>query len=131
MTLTIFDSSTVAPARQFDMFFEAINQQVVRITPQRPEGTDGFPARILSYRRQARSCHIIEAPSHTASRTVREITSSDPNQIHLNYIVAGDRRLRVRDRDTAEFQREVQRFHAKRSLTSLPRSLKRAWIGVM
>ncbi len=30
-----------------------------------------------------------------------------------------------------EFQREVQRLHAKRSLTSLPRSLKRAWIGVM
>ena len=30
-----------------------------------------------------------------------------------------------------EFQREVQRFQAKRSLTSLPRSLKRAWIGVM
>ena len=30
-----------------------------------------------------------------------------------------------------EFQREVQRFQAKRSLTSLPSSLKRAWIGVM
>ena len=30
-----------------------------------------------------------------------------------------------------EFQREVQRRQAKRSLTSLPRSLKRAWIGVM
>ena len=30
-----------------------------------------------------------------------------------------------------EFQREVQRLHAKRSLTSLPRSLKRAWICVM
>jgi ParB family chromosome partitioning protein len=29
------------------------------------------------------------------------------------------------------FQREVQRLHAKRSLTSLPRSLNRAWIGVM
>ena len=29
------------------------------------------------------------------------------------------------------FQREVQRLHAKRSVTCLPRSLKRAWIGVM
>ena len=100
MTLTIFDSSTVEPARQFDLFYETINRQVVRITPQRPEGRQGFPARILSYRRQDRSCHIIEAPSHTANRTVRDIGSSDPEQIHLNYMVAGDRRLRVRDRDT-------------------------------
>jgi AraC-like DNA-binding protein len=100
MTLTIFDSSTVEPARQFDLFYETINRQVVRITPQRPEGRQGFPARILSYRGQGRSCHIIEAPSHTASRTVREITSSDPEQILLSYMVTGDRRLRVGDRET-------------------------------
>lgn len=101
MTLTIFDSFTVEPARQFDMFYETINRQVVRVTPQRPEGKQGFPARILSYRRQNRGCHIIEAPSHSARRTVRDIGSSDPEQIHLSYIVAGDRRLRVRDRDTS------------------------------
>ncbi|MEE8455188.1 MAG: hypothetical protein V3R90_10640, partial [Limibaculum sp.] len=65
MTLTIFDSSTVEPARQFDLFYETLNRQVIRITPQRPEGRGGFPARILTYRRQDRSCHIIEAPSHT------------------------------------------------------------------
>ena len=100
MTLTIFDSSTVEPARQFDLFYETINRQVVRITPQRPEGGQEFPARVVSYRRQARSCHVIEAPSHTASRTVREIRTSDSDEIHLSYMMAGDRRLRVRDRET-------------------------------
>ena len=100
MTLTILDTSTVAPARQFDLFYETLNRQVVRMTPQRPEGMDGFPARILSYRRQSRSCHIIEAPSHSASRTARDIGGSGSEQIHLSYIVAGDRRLRVGDRDT-------------------------------
>ena len=35
------------------------------------------------------------------------------------------------NRGLGEFQREVHRFQAKRSLTSLPSSLKRAWIGVM
>jgi AraC-like DNA-binding protein len=100
MTLTIFDSSAVEPARQFDLFHETLNQQIVRITPQRPEGPQRFPARILSYGGKSRSCHIIEAPSHTARRTARDIASSDPDQIHLSYMMAGDRCLRVRDRDT-------------------------------
>jgi AraC-like DNA-binding protein len=100
MTLTIFDSSTVEPARQFDLFHETLNQQAVRVTSPRPEGPGGFPARIVSYRRQARSCHIIEAPSHTASRTLRDIRSSDPDEIHLSYMTAGDRHLRTRDSDT-------------------------------
>jgi len=100
MTLTIFDTSTVEPARQFDLFHETLNQQVVRITPQRPQDSQGFPARILSYGGKARSCHIIEAPSHDASRTARDIASSDPDQIHLSYMMAGDRRLCVRDRET-------------------------------
>lgn len=101
MTLTIFDTATVAPARQFDLFYETVNQQIVRMTPQRPDCTGGFPARILTYRRQSRSCHIIEAPSHTASRTARDIARSGPDQIHLSYIMAGHRRLRVRDRETS------------------------------
>ncbi len=100
MTFTIFDSSTVEPARQFDLFHETLNEQAVRVTSPKPEGPGGFPARILSYQRQARSCHIIEAPSHTASRTLRDIRTSDPDEIHLSYMMAGDRRLRVRDRDT-------------------------------
>ncbi|MHA1529028.1 MAG: helix-turn-helix domain-containing protein [Alphaproteobacteria bacterium] len=100
MTHTIFDSSTVEPARQFDLFHETLNQQIVRITPQRPEGPQRFPARILSYGGKARSCHIIEAPSHAASRTAREIARSDPDQVHLSYMMAGDRRLRARDCDT-------------------------------
>ena len=50
---------------------------------------------------------------------------------HYEQIDLDDRIEISRLHADGEFQREVQRFQAKRSLTSLPRSLKRAWIGVM
>jgi AraC-like DNA-binding protein len=99
MTLAIFDTSGVEPARQFDLFYEAVNSQLLRITPERPEGMEGFQARILSHCAPGRSCHIIEAPSHSARRTLSDIKSSDPEQIHLNCMLAGDRRLRLRERE--------------------------------
>lgn len=101
MTLTIFDSSGVEPARQFDLFYETVNSRIIRITPERPAGTGGFPARVLSHCAPGRSCHIIDVPGHSARRTLSDIKSSDPEQVHLNYMLAGERRLRLRDCDLA------------------------------
>ena len=100
MTLAIFDTSGVEPADQFDLFYEMINSQVVRLVAERPEGIEGFPARFLSHSFQGRSCNIIEAPSHSARRVLADIKSSDPEDIHLNYMTAGQRRLRLGDRES-------------------------------
>ena len=101
MTLAIFDSSGIEPARQFDLFYETVISRIIQVTPERPEGIRGFPTRILSHHVPGRSCHIIEAPSHEARRTLGDIKSSDPEQIHLNYMIAGERRLRQRDCELA------------------------------
>jgi AraC-like DNA-binding protein len=101
MTLAIFDSSSVEPARQFDLFYETIVSKVIRLTPERPEGIREFPARVLSHCASGRSCHIIEAPSHETRRTLGDIKSSDPEQIHLNYMMSGERRLRLRECEVA------------------------------
>ena len=99
MTLAIFDSTGVEPAHQFDLFYEAIKSRVIRVTPERPEGIEGFPARVLSHCAPGRSCHIIEAPCHSARRTLSDIKSTDPEQIHLSYMMAGVRHLRLQNRD--------------------------------
>ncbi|MDT8345508.1 MAG: helix-turn-helix transcriptional regulator [Thermohalobaculum sp.] len=98
MTVTVFDTSAVEPARQFDLFYEKINARILRITPEPGDRPNGFPARILSYGGPARSCHKIETPSHTARRAHHDCRSSDPEQIHLNYMVAGERRVRIGER---------------------------------
>jgi AraC-like DNA-binding protein len=100
MTLAIFDTSGVEPADQFGLFYEMINSQVVRLVGERPEGIEGFPARFLSHSAQGRSCNIIEAPSHSARRTLGGIKSSDPEDIHLNYMTAGKRHLRLGECET-------------------------------
>ena len=97
MTFVTFDSSGIEPDRQFDLFYETITSRVVRITPERPEGTGGFSARILSHCAPERSCHIIEAPGHQARRTLGDIKSSGPEQVHLSYMISGERQLRLRD----------------------------------
>lgn len=98
MVVTVFDTSDVEPARQFDLFYEKINARILRIAPEPGGRPNGFPARIVSYGGPARSCHKIEAPSHTARRTDRDCRSSDPGQIQLNYMIAGERRVRIGER---------------------------------
>jgi AraC-like DNA-binding protein len=95
VTVTIFSTSAVEPARQFDLFYETINAQILRTTPEPHEDVTGFPARTVSFGGITRPCHIIEAPSHTAHRTLRDIRSSDPEQIYLHYMMKGERRARV------------------------------------
>lgn len=95
MSVIFFDTTAVEPTRQFDLFYETINAQLLRVTPEPPEEATEFPARIVSFGGLPRSCHIIEAPSHTAHRTPRDIRSADPELIHLNYMMGGERRVRV------------------------------------
>lgn len=100
MGIAVFDTSDVAPERQFELFYETINSLLVRITPEPCETTaNGFAARVVSFESPGGCCHILEAPSHTALRTVRDIRSSDPEEIHLNYMMHGDRRVRIGERE--------------------------------
>lgn len=73
---------------------------LVRVTPEPCEtAAKGFPARVISFENSGACCHIIEAPSHTAHRTSREIRASDPGEIHLNYMMHGDRGVRIGERE--------------------------------
>lgn len=66
----------------------------VSMNSARPKAT-GFPARGVTCREHGRACHIIEAPSHTARRTLRDVRSFDPEQVHLNCILSGERQVRA------------------------------------
>lgn len=99
MTHSLIDTSRFEPARQFDAFYESVCAQIVRVTPEPPQGTTGFAARVVLCHHRGRGCHLLEAPSHTARRTRHDIRSFDPEQIHLNYMLAGDRHVRLADGD--------------------------------
>lgn len=99
MALSVIDTSAAEPARQFDLFYEGVCSEIVRVTPEPPQESGRFAARVVTYREQTRACHLLEAPSHSARRTLRDIRSFDPEQAHLNYMLAGERHVRLLDRE--------------------------------
>lgn len=86
-----FDSGDVALERQFDAFYERIRGNVLKVTPccARPEA--GFAARLLSFPVGRHPAHVIDAPSHSAARTARDLRSYDPPELQLSYMIRGSR----------------------------------------
>ncbi|MEC5322113.1 helix-turn-helix transcriptional regulator [Aurantimonas sp. A3-2-R12] len=99
MSRVVFDSSQVEPRRQFELFYQNVRSNVICVTPERLDSAEGFRTRVLSHRCGAKSAHVIEAPSHSASRTRSDIRSFDPEEIHVSYMVTGGRRIVFDDID--------------------------------
>ena len=100
MALSICDTRSVAPERQFDAFYDTVNSRLLRITPAPWQNrTAGFPARIVLFEGPGGRSHLIEAPGHSAHHTRHDIRPSDPDELHLALIIRGRRHVRVGERE--------------------------------
>lgn len=94
MHLAVFDTREVAPAAQFERFYDHVASAIIRVRPELPAGSARRPfrARIVSLRGRGRACHLIRAPGHGIRRDREDIGESDPSQFHINLMLAGERR---------------------------------------
>lgn len=99
MRLVRFDTGGVEPERQFDLFYAHVTAQILRLEPIRPPGGGPFRARAVSLAVGGRSAHLLAAPGHAARRSARHIRPSDPHELHLTLMLAGERRVSAGERE--------------------------------
>lgn len=114
MTISVLDTSSTEPRRQFDLFYEAVRRQIVRVSPERPPCAAAFPARLISRTALGRTCHLIDAPGHIARRTPADIGSSDPEEIHLNCMLSGSRGINLSRGEAVAAAGQIFAMHCRR-----------------
>lgn len=101
MNRIVFDARAAPRQQQFDAFYDAVRNGLIRVTPERPHDIDCFDARLVSFRSGSMSAHILAAPNHRAARRRQDFQSGDPDELHVSMLLSGKRACQTDDFSTS------------------------------
>jgi AraC family transcriptional regulator, positive regulator of tynA and feaB len=90
MKCTLWDSSAVQPASEFDYYHTGLCEAFAHLTPYRPAAGARFSAKMEHWLGAANEFTFLQTVSHRVSRSKQDINQAEDNDIYLNFIERGE-----------------------------------------
>lgn len=89
MEFTRWNTSTVAPAQQFELYRSGLCASFAHLTPRVETPTQAFSARLETWADGHQSLTGMSAQSHVVERTLNDLKRVEDDHLYLNYVVHG------------------------------------------
>lgn len=90
MQCTVWDSSAVKPASEFEYYHTGLCKAFAHLTPFKPEAGIQFAAKMEHWVSQTNEFTFLQTASHRVMRSKQDINLAEDDNYYLNYVQSGE-----------------------------------------